>query len=91
MKRAGPALLSGDAFTAWESLAERFAAAGLFVVPGELESWFPEVSGHGPSYVSDVHEADLHRDPEKAAAIKKFCAAVRGFLVAVRPPSEPAE
>ena len=91
MKKAGSALLSGDAFTAWENLAERFAAAGLFIVPGELESWFPEVSGHGPSYVSDVHEAGLHRDPEKARDIRRFCERVRDFLVTVSPPADAAE
>lgn len=62
VKRAGIAALpAGDAYEAGGRLIGRLASGGLFVVPvGELERWFPEISGHGTKWVTDALAANLH-------------------------------
>jgi hypothetical protein len=33
----------------------------LFVVPvGELERWIPQIDSHGPPWVTEVHDQNLH-------------------------------
>lgn len=68
-KRGGLAAVpQGDARGAADSLIEVLAERGLFVVPvGELERWVPEVGGHGPAWVAEVHSRGLHRDESNSA------------------------
>lgn len=65
-KRAGVgAVPQGAANKACTELLEQLQAVGLLVVPvGELERFVPAVSGHGPSWVTEVHRQSLHEDPE---------------------------
>ncbi|WP_181158578.1 AAA family ATPase [Leucobacter massiliensis] len=61
-KRAGMSgLPQGEPTAAAETLVSKVDEHGLLVVPvGELERFFPQVGGHGPSWVSEVLEQDLH-------------------------------
>lgn len=61
-KRTGlSGLPQGAPTAAGETLASKAEVHGLLVVPvGELERFFPQVGGHGPSWVSEVLEQDLH-------------------------------
>ena len=63
------------------ALVRNLEELGLFVTPvGELERWVPAVSGHGPAWVSEVHDQDLHRTEETSAA-KDFVRQVIDSLV----------
>lgn len=68
-KRAGISTVpAGDPYRACERLIEGLSLAGLLVVPvGELERFEPSVSGHGPSWASDVLAAGLHKSPSADA------------------------
>lgn len=51
----------GDASKACRELLEGLKELGLLVVPvGELERFVPEAAGHGPSWVSNVFEGNMH-------------------------------
>ncbi len=67
-KESGAAALgSGNPTQAWQRLDVVFRSVGLFVVPeGELEGFVREVGGHGPSWVTEVHEKDLHKNATEA-------------------------
>lgn len=69
MKRSGvSAIPQGDGSRSLGALIDRLAEAGLLVVPvGELERFVPDVGGHGPSWVSAVHEQGLHESVELTA------------------------
>ena len=69
-KRSGlGAVPQGDAWAACERLLNQLSVIGLLVVPvGELERFAPGVSGHGPSWVTEVLEQQLHLSPSKDAA-----------------------
>lgn len=64
IKRGGiSAVPGGDAYAAAESLLKALEAVGILVVPvGELERFVPSVSGHGPPWVTEVHNSKLHAD-----------------------------
>ncbi len=63
-KRSGrSAVPSGEATVRLERLLATLRGMGLFVVEvGELERFAPQVPGHGPAWVSAVHEQGLHAD-----------------------------
>jgi hypothetical protein len=69
-KRTGLAAVPhGDAHRLAEEMLEALAGLGLFVVPsGELESLVPDVGGHGPAWVAEVHAHGWHADEHSAAA-----------------------
>jgi hypothetical protein len=69
-KRSGlGAVPQGDAWAACERLLKQLSTIGLLVVPvGELERFAPGVSGHGPNWVTEVLEQQLHRSPSTNAA-----------------------
>jgi hypothetical protein len=49
---------------------------GLFVLEvGEMERFVPQVGGHGPRWVNEVHERELHAD--------EFMTAPREFVRSV--------
>jgi hypothetical protein len=79
-KRGGLAALpSGDASTRATELLARLSAQGLFVVEvGELERWAPGVGGHGPTWVVEVLNQDLHTDVTFPA--RAFVSGVDGYL-----------
>lgn len=64
VKRSGMAAVpAGDAHSSASTLLESLASVGLLVVPvGEIERFVPAVSGHGPSWVTQVLEQGLHDD-----------------------------
>lgn len=85
-KRAGIAAVpQGDASSACMRLLANLATVGVLVVPvGELERFAPEVSSHGPQWVSSVLERGLHAEPSAAAAefsesIRRATRAVSGY------------
>ena len=63
-KRGGTAEVpQGDPSARVEQLLATLRGIGLFVVEvGELERFAPAVPGHGPGWVSGVHERGLHAD-----------------------------
>lgn len=63
-KRGGKAAVpQGDPSASVEKLLATLRDLGLFVVEvGELERFAPTVPGHGPAWVSAVHEQGLHAD-----------------------------
>jgi hypothetical protein len=69
-KRSGTsAVPSGDAAQRISRLLDKLREYGLFVVEvGELERFVPEVGGHGPSWVSTVHEEGWHAAESLTAA-----------------------
>lgn len=73
-KRAGKAAVPpGDATSRLGTLLEALRAIGLFVVEvGELEGFVPEVGGHGPAWVNEVHERGLHTDESATKAARAF-------------------
>ena len=79
-KRAGKsAVPPGDAMARLGTLTEALRAIGLFVVEvGELEGFVPEVGGHGPAWVNEVHERGLHSDESASAAAWEFVRAIAG-------------
>jgi hypothetical protein len=62
VKRGGRAEVpQGDASARIEKLLASLRDLGLFIVEvGELERFAPTVPGHGPAWVSAVHEQGLH-------------------------------
>lgn len=64
VKRSGLKSLEGNAFIAAKRVLLRLAELGVFLVPvGELERWYPEVPGHGPSHVAEVLESHRYETP----------------------------
>lgn len=62
------ALPRGNASEAYQKLSKYLKSLGIFIVPsGELESFVPEVGGHGPKWVNSVLEQypDLSNDVYK--------------------------
>lgn len=64
VKRGGKTEVpQGDASARVTKLLATLRDVGLFVVEvGELERFAPAVPGHGPAWVSAVHEQGLHAD-----------------------------
>ncbi|MEV4236201.1 TOPRIM nucleotidyl transferase/hydrolase domain-containing protein [Nocardia sp. NPDC049737] len=62
VKRTGLAgVPQGDPYRACTELVSALRDFGIFVVPvGELERFAPQVSGHGPSWTSEVLARKLH-------------------------------
>ncbi len=79
-KRAGiSAVPQGAPAASARKLLAALREIGLFVVPvGELERWVPDVPGHGPRWVSDVLEADRHR--EDAHQPREFVSAIVDWI-----------
>lgn len=69
-KRAGmSAVPQGPAHEACQRLLEKLKELRLLVVPvGELERFAPGVAGHGPTWVTEVLEQQLHETPRREAA-----------------------
>lgn len=80
-KRGGKAEVpQGDPSARVEQLLATLRSFGLFVVEvGELERFAPGVPGHGPAWVSAVHERGLHADGSLTDA-QAFVEAVVGSL-----------
>ena len=79
-KRLGIRLLAGSSeHSICEDLLGRLCGIGLFVVPfGELESFDPSQTAHGPSFVNAVLERpDLATDPQLETA-RRFVDAIAG-------------
>lgn len=64
VKRAGiSAIPQGEAYESCQRLLQALKRIGLMVVPvGELERFVPSVGGHGPAWVTQVHQRGLHED-----------------------------
>lgn len=64
IKRSGlTAVPQGAAYESCTKLLSQLKTIGLLVVPvGELERFVPSVAGHGPAWVTEVHERGLHDD-----------------------------
>jgi hypothetical protein len=79
-KRAGSAAVpQGQATERMERLLTSLREIGLFVVEvGEMERFVPQVGGHGPGWVNEVHERGLHAD-EPLTAPRDFVRAVVDF------------
>lgn len=76
-KRSGKtAVPQGEATERLERLLTNLRNIGLFVVEvGEMERFVPEVGGHGPTWVTGVHERGLHAD-ESLTAPREFVRSV---------------
>lgn len=70
VKRAGiSAVPQGSVHDDCKTLVEQLKQMGLLVVPvGELERFVPSISGHGPKWVTSVHEDGHHADPSNTTA-----------------------
>jgi hypothetical protein len=67
------AVPSGDAAAAVRKLLENLIKIGLFIVPvGELERFVSSVGGHGPAWLAEVYERQLHRDTTITADARSF-------------------
>lgn len=80
-KRGGTSEVpQGDASASVQRLLESLRDLGLFVVEvGELERFAPTVSGHGPAWVSAVHEQGLHAGgalPQAHAFVESVVASI---------------
>jgi energy-coupling factor transporter ATP-binding protein EcfA2 len=77
-KRAGKSEVpQGNPSAACARVLKALEDGGLLVVPiGELERFVPEVGGHGPAWVAEVHRQGLHSNLDNAAAV--------GFVKAIR-------
>jgi hypothetical protein len=72
------ALPHGDATAAAQRLLKNLSEIGAFIVEGgDLESWAPEIGGHGPAFVSQALESEVHRRP----ALRSFVAGTAEFLL----------
>ena len=69
-KSVGKAFVpSGDPSQACERLLKTLRSAGLHVVEvGELEGFARTIGGHGPKWVNEALQRDLHKDPELDSA-----------------------
>jgi AAA domain, putative AbiEii toxin, Type IV TA system len=67
-KRSGLAAVPhGDARDSALRLIDALRRIGIFVVEvGELEGFVPTVGGHGPAWLAEVHERNLHRSATAA-------------------------
>jgi hypothetical protein len=70
VKQAGlSAVPQGPAHQSCTELISMLKDVGIIVVPvGEVERFVPSVGGHGPKWVTAVHDKDLHRDPKNTVA-----------------------
>jgi hypothetical protein len=81
-KQSGIAALpQGEAGEAAQTLLADLKEMGLLVVPvGELERFVREVPGHGPGWVVEVLERELHRNPGPHA--RSFVESIRAAAIA---------
>ncbi len=63
-KQSGKSAIDqGDASASCENLLKQLRRLSIFVVEvGELERFVPTIGGHGPAWVTAVHEQGLHAD-----------------------------
>ncbi len=80
IKETGKTFFVGNSVNAYEQIDEICHKKGLFIVPvGELERFYPYVSGHGIKWVNEVLEnVDLVNDKRLQAA-KDFVKKMRDF------------
>lgn len=81
VKRAGLAEVpAGQAYRAAERLLSNLGKLGIHVVPvGQVESFVPQVDGHGPAWVANVLEQSLHKAPTSDTARKFLAKALDGL------------
>ena len=72
------AIPNGDATAAAQRLVTSLAEVGAFIVEGgDLESWAPEIGGHGPAFVDQALSAGVHRREK----LRSFVAAAAAFAL----------